>query len=174
MARFSRNEKAGIVYDPSVTITLGTLAAAAAITANSKIDGSRLNGFRVLKSELWIGASGKTTGEGPVVIGLAFDADAANVALAMAADPQADGRQTGDKVANTEAKFPVFPIAMIGKAETKIGIESVTMKHTLKPQWSAPEGSGLQYFAFNADTGALTTGTVVEIFAKHFGVWLND
>ncbi len=165
---FGKSGQGQIVYD-DVTITLSTLGAAAAIVAQSRIDAARLHGFRVLKTEYFIEATGKTSGEGPIMIGLAVDVTATGVKNAIESDPQS----TGDEVGQAEALTPVWPLKMLPKAFTNGDIGEYVSMRSVNPGWSVPEGLGMQWWAFNMGA-SLTTGTVIRIFAKHFGVWLRD
>ncbi len=174
MARFSKNEKAGIVYD-DVEIALSTLGSKAAILSESKIDSLREQGFRVLKTQYWIEFLGKADGEGPLVVGLSCGQDAAHLAGAISADPQGQF-DTPEEVANEAAKRPVWPLYLIARSALKSGTAGFANFDTqeLKPQWSAREGGHFDWFVYNMDGGALTTGCTIRIFAKHFGVWLDD
>lgn len=162
-----------LLYD-DVVITLSTLGAATAVTATSKIDNSRENGFRVIKTQYWVDWFGKTAVEGPLMVGIAFGVNASEIAETISDDPQSRLKDFND----AETRRPVFPLVMIPTASTDAG--GVTPSQGAFPmseitlRWSAPEGSSVLWFAFNAGGGALTTGAGVAIFAKHFGVWLND
>ncbi len=169
MARFSKNPLAGIVRDET-DITLSTLGAQTAIVAASRIDTSRLNGFRVLKTQYWIGVQGKTTAEGPVEIGAEIGLDATEVKECIEADPQ----NSGEAGAIEQSLRPVWPLVMIKREGTGILTWMDGQFREWKPQWSVPEGQGLFWYAFNYGGSALTSGTVVKIIAKHFGVWLRD
>ncbi len=157
------------VYDEAVTFAIGALAALDCIGLNTKIDGSRKSGMKVVKSEIWVDYAGKTDVEGPVLFGVAALLNAAEIEVALEADPQ--GRAN---VENNQSRRPVWPLLMIAKDGTKNVNRSLIMPLEVKPSWSIPEGEDYTYWAYNMDTSALTSGLVLEIFAKHTGVWLKD
>lgn len=164
MAKNSDN--LAIVYD-DVSFALGTLGAKGGALANSKIDASRLNGFRVVKVEYWACYSGKTAAEGPIMVGLSFGQASADIDACIEADPQGhlEDRDDGD------TKRPLFPLFMLEKDNAS---SSEAIHGTINPRWSVPEGYAMNYFAYNMDGSALTTGTEIQIFAKIYGVWLRD
>lgn len=162
------SENLDIVYD-DVTITLGALAAKDAISSDSKIDAARLQGFRVMKTEYWIDYSGKATGEGPVMVGFSMNHTVGEVEEAFEADP---GDRTS--IQNAQAKRPVWPLKMIPAHAVQLDVPDKVLGGTFNPRWSCIEGKAAIWWAYNMDSSALTTGTVIRIFAKHFGVWLRD
>ncbi len=170
--KFTTNTKSGIVYD-FITIALSTLGTLTAILGPSKIDASREMGFRVLRTEYWLEYEGKTDNEGPIIFGLSVDMTVSQIANAISADPQ--GRDPEASEANLRAKFPIFPLKMLSEQSTESpgGGNAIISMDVAKVGWSLPEGSHLDFFAFNLGS-ALTTGTVIRVFAKHFGVWLDD
>ncbi len=169
MGKFSDNAMAGIVWE-EVNITLGALAEDTAVSAASKIDASREQGFRVLKTQYAIDVVGKTNDQGGILIGLNHNLSVAEVAEALAADPQ--GSPGKDRPENEQAMRPIWPLKFVPVTVTSIE-EKLLNFEEVKINWSIMEGSTLNWFAFNTG-GLLTTGTVVNIIAKHFGVWLKD
>lgn len=164
----SKSENLSILYD-AATITLGTLGSITAITGNSKIDASRRQGFRVMKVEYWLDYYGKTANEGPIMVGWSPTQNASEIAETFQADPQGS-----DEIApNANAKAPVFPLQQIVYADTQAS-EDFGKMGTFNPRWSTPEGVGAVWFAYNMGGAGLTTGTVVRVFAKYYGVWLRD
>lgn len=161
-------ENLAIIYD-DVELALGALAGKDAIAAPSKIDASRENGFRVMKTEYWMIFYGKTTAEGPIMVGLAPNLAAASIEETIEADPQS---RTDDQV-TPDSKRPVFPLEIIDYTEVDM-TNLQPYKGEVKIRWSIPEGNNLNWFAYNMNAAGLTTGTVVRIFAKHYGVWLRD
>ncbi len=120
---------------------------------------------------------GKTTDEGPIIIGVACNTVASQVELIMENDPQAPS-STDERGKGNYVKA----LHMIGKDELKIPIATDGDDRSWLPMtvsygkngWSIPEDQALSYWAYNMDDAALTTGTTMEIFAEHFGVWLRD
>ncbi len=164
---FSTAERSGIVYDNG-QITLGGLANATAVLVGSKIDSARLNGFRILKSEIWLHWRDFTAGEGPIMAGLSVGNSQAEVEGTFTADPQS----SQDELANTQAKLPVFPIAMFSAQNAAQLLVDHHGFMTLL--WSVIEGVNLDWYVHNISGAALTTGSNLKFFAKHYGVWLRD
>lgn len=163
------SENLHILYD-NVEIALGGLAAGDAISADSRIDNSRLNGFRVMKTEYWLDYYDKTTDEGPIMVGFSMNHSVAEVEEAFEADPQASTDDTN----NFRAKRPIWPLEMIARDSTELG-SGDQRSGSITPRWSCPEGNTAIWWAYNCDlTNPITTGTKVRIFAKHYGVWLRD
>ncbi len=160
-----------IVYD-DLSIDVGALPSKDAIAVSSKIDTARENGFRVMKTEYFIDFEGKTSGEGPLMVGFAANHNAGEIEEAIEADPQS----SHDDEANLHAKRPVWPLAMIPEASSARSstgsLEQIMGK--FNPKWTVPEGEGAVWWAYNMDGAILTTGTIINIFAKHYGVWLRD
>jgi len=159
-------------YDNNGTLTLGAQGALDVLSTNTKIDGARKQGFRVTKSNWFFQATGKTATEGPIIIGIACNADAAEIEAAIEADPQApsddDSRGMG---------VYIKPLFLMGIAQTEFPAagDAVMKPFTVsygKNGWSIPEDQALTVWAYAM--GALTTGTVIRFFAEHFGVWLRD
>lgn len=165
MAKNSENLE--ILYD-DVVIDVGALASKDAISVDSKIDSSRLNGFRVMKTEYWISYEGKTTAQGPIMVGYSPTLTAQQVENGIEADPQVSSAV--DETAKSKA--PIFPLEMIG-AEGTAKVED-SFKGSFNPRWSTPEGVSAIWWAYNMDAAVLTTGLLIHIFAKHYGVWLRD
>lgn len=105
------------------------------------------------------------------MVGFAPNIGTADIAEAIVGDPQS---RIEDQTEG-ETKRPVFPLEMITYPETSTeNQESWGAKGSFTPRWSVPEGSSANWFAFNMDAGAITSGTIIRIFAKHYGVWLRD
>ncbi len=156
-----------IVYDVQ-QIAASTLANSTAVTTGSKIDASRENGFRVTRTEWKIFARGGTAGDDPVVAGMAFGQNSTQITEALVADPQSRSVNAAAVLANDQTMRPVFPLAAFGGAVERV------REGVAKPNWSAPETGNLSWFVFNFGPDALTTGLIINFFAKHFGVWLRD
>ncbi len=166
MAKFNSNAMAAIQWDENF-ITLGALAQGAAVVSSSRIDDSRLQGYRVLRTDYFIQVKGMTAGNSAVVVGLAHDLSAGEIQEAIGADPQ----RSNDPTLSPRAMRPVWPLEIF--AANAEGNKLVT-KGTTNIGWSIPEGTLLEWFVVNMGDADLTTGTIVNILAKHFGVWLKD
>ncbi len=167
MGKFSDNTMAAIVWD-EVGITLGTLGSATVTGNDSKIDTARAQGFRVLRTEWFIIMDGLTQDEGPILVGLAHDLGATEIDECIEADPQ----RPNDPAVSEKANRPVWPLTYLWRDSAGNG--QIVDKGVIKLNWSIQEGTLLKWWAKNTDASALTTGAIVKIRAKHFGVWLKD
>ncbi len=165
MAKFSDNSMASIIWD-ELSVNLSTAISGAAVGVNSRIDASRLQGFRILKSQVFVALKDITEGEGPILIVMAHDLTATEVEETLGADPQ----RSGDPDLEARAMRPVWPVGLL--MET-VGGKTVLEKE-MKIGWSFPEGTILKFYAINRDNATLTTGASMNVTAKHFGVWLRD
>lgn len=164
------SENLNIVYD-DVTIDVGALASKDCIASASKIDSSRLNGFRIIKTEYWMDFEGKTAGEGPIMVGFSPLHSASEVEDTIEADPQSSAEMENNAV----AKRPVFPLEMYPTDGGDTNFEQQRIKKgSFNPRWSVIEGRSAFWWVYNMEGAALTTGMLVHIFAKHYGVWLRD
>jgi len=167
MGKFKDNAMATIVWD-DVNITLGALVATTAVIVSSKIDSTRLNGFRLLRTEYFMHMRGATTGNSPVLVGMAHELNSTEVLETIVADPQ----HKGDPQTENRALQPVWPWeVLMANAD---GDGRVWAQGVAKIGWSAMEGTTFRFFAFNFGPADLTTGAIIHIVAKHFGVWLRD
>ncbi len=164
---FGKDGQGQILHD-TVILALGALAAGDTISAITKIDGTRSQGFRILKTEVMISHKGLGGGEGPVVVGLALNNNAAEIEEALEADPQ--GPQ--DVPAAEQTTRPVWPLAMI--TQTDLGQVNNGMPIDKNLRWSFSEAQAMSVWGFNVDDSVLTTGGQVIFSMKHFGVWLRD
>lgn len=166
MSKFTEGK--GAIYSETVDITLSTLAAKDVISAATKQDGSRAQGFRFLKSEVFVAANGLAAGE-YIMVGLSGPTmDAVEVEEAIEADPQSPD----DRSPVEHAMRPYWPLCILGGEANSGGM--TIWQGEWKPRWSFTESVALSVWVYNLTTGALTTGCVVNVFMKHFGVWLND
>ncbi len=158
------------LYDESVIISVASLAAKDAIAAASKIDASREVGFRVLKTEGWAFLKAAVSDE-VVIFGVdAFILSAAGVEESIESDSQSPF-----DFANVEkASRPVFPLGALSGLSAQPG-NGILVHFTNEIPWTYPEGTGMEWWAYNPDDDALSAGSQqVIIFAQHQGVWLRD
>ncbi len=162
-------------FEVDTLLTVGALAASDLISVeSSQIRADRENGFRLVKSRIFVTMTGKTTAEGPITIGLAanFETDQAieDALEALPASSKSNvsrGKGTFIMILDQIGLVPtVFPASDegVGKHyEVSYG----------KNGWSVPEGSNLRYWARNQGAN-LSSGTLLIFVAEHFGVWLHD
>ncbi len=162
-------------YDENVTLALGALGALDAIDQSSKVDTGRGNGFRVIRARLAAMLEAKTATEGPIVWGIGMNVNAADLEAMFEADPSS----SATRILGPQRSY-IMPLGIIGKPATegaltgKGGETNIGQFVEITPNWSVPEGQNLNYWAYNMDSGALTTGTLIRIFAQLYGVWLRD
>ncbi len=164
-----------ITYEHDLSFALGALAANTALKGATKIDSSRLNGFRVAKVRLAATIRGKTTDEGPILWGLSANMSAAEIKAAIEADPQ-DSTADNSKGEGAWLTFlgQITHGSVEGPLTGGIGPDVSAPVMDVKVNWSVLEGKDFSLFAYNMDSGALTTGATIAAVLEIFGVWLRD
>lgn len=163
MSKFTEN-KGAIRYDNSVIIAAASLASLDVAGGASKLDDTCRQGFRILKTVGDIFCKSLAVGE-TLIYGLAVGLTAAEVEEALESDPQAPD----DPPASEQSMRAVFPIGSLHGGD-KIGDH-----FEFNLRWSVKEGNSLLWWIYNPDNDPLSAASQdVIIFAKHFGVWLND
>lgn len=159
----------GVIIRENTSITLGTLANGAAIKAT----GGQLaitEDFRIIKTEYLISFEGKTADENIITIGLADnELSVTEIAECLAVDGPLD---RNDHLKNEQVMRPVWELAQLG-AGTNGVIPDTGLPGERNLRWTFSDTDGWTWFAYNESGAALTTGTVVRIRAKHFGVWVT-
>ncbi len=151
-------------------VGIGTLADVTAIVLNTKIDASREQGVKIRQLKASMSYNGKTASEGPLIVGVAVELTAVEIAEAMNADPQ----RWDDTDAKDKGNRKVFPIWTI-PAGVLTGDDRNQKLEEINIPWKIiPEGSTLKWFVFNASGSTLTTGTIVHVHAAAVTEWLND
>jgi len=160
----------GVILRETNIITLSTLGAAAAIKAASNI--GLQEDFRLIKTEFFVFQTAMTADE-YVIIGISdTELSAAEVAQSYNVDGPVD---RNDNLANEQSHRPVWPICIITEGGT--GSDSdlpgggLPIEKTIR--WTFSDTEGFTFHAFNPGTAALTTGGVIHITAKHYGVWVT-
>ncbi len=166
-----------IQYEEDLTLALSTLGAATAIAQVSRIDSSRENGFRIAKLRIAALLEGKTAAEGPLSWGISCNMSASDIGTAIKADPQAAVNQNAARGEGTWLKM--LGLIALGATNAALtgtpgGDDKIAMFDEYVINWSVPEGQNFQIWAFNMDTGALTTGSLITAAMEIFGVWLRD
>ncbi len=169
-----------IQYEQDIQFALSTLGAATALKAATKVDASRLNGFRIAKVNVAATLRNKTASEGPILWGLQCNMSAADIKAAIESDPQSSTADN-DRGDGTWLKilgligFPTTDAPLtggVGPGATAVSLVAHMME--VKVNWSVIEGQDFSVFAFNMGSGALTTGTIIDAVLEIFGVWLRD
>ncbi len=153
-----------------VTIAAATLGALTAILGAGKQDAARLQGMKFKKIRASMEFTGKTVDEGPLLVGYAIDASTSEVSAALSADPQHRSDPTG-----VEQSFKVVPIWHIPKGfSASVGDGNDFLEDIYLPYKDLIEGSTLNWFVYNMDDAALTTGMLVDIAYVAVGEWQRD
>ncbi len=154
-------------------ITVGGLAAGAAVTTGTKIDASRLQGTRIHKMKYHFSFIGKTADEGPLVLGFhRANISATEIAEFYAADPQSSLDVPGIDQAN----FDVYPAVLIARQQTATAPIPDHMDgwRTLNWPWkNLPEDDAMNIHVCNISAGTVATGIFVDatvLFVEEFDV----
>lgn len=151
-------------------MSLGALAAKEAVTVAGSIDNTNEQGFKVLRTEWFIGIYQMKEDE-RILVGLCHDLTKEEVAEAINATP----KRAGDPGESEKAMRPIWPLANFAGGLSSTATDHFQDKGVAKLGWSFPEGTQLKWFAYNHDnSAALIGGIEVFVIAKHFGVWLRD
>ncbi len=131
------------------------------------MDASRLQGFRILKSEWFATLEDVTSGDSGLMFGVCHDLTTAEIVATFDADPQ----RAGDP---TESENALRPVWGFGVMSANDGGGVLHDKGEWKPQWSFPEGTELRIWARNTSADIWTTGAQLNLVQKIYGVWLKD
>ncbi len=155
-------------------VALSTLAGRAAIAINEEFDTPE-SSFLVKKIRYLLSMSGKTAGEGPLMVGLASgDASAAEIASAMTELNSLGPADTTETLTEDEA-WTVWQNTIKAFEENgQAGVITCYKEISLGKGMVARENQGIDAFIFNADPSALTTGISVKGIIQLWGVWLHD
>lgn len=166
---FGKDGKGQILRE-NCAIALSTLADATAIKATSGgLAGNMQEDFRIIKSEIFVYVEGHTVGEGLITIGLADnELSVAEIAECLDVNGPVD---RNDHLNAERVMRPVFEVCQIGETTMEIPNEGLPLEKTFR--WTFPAAEGWCWFAYNDSGAALTTGTIVRIRVKHYGVWLT-
>ncbi len=159
-------------------LALSTLGAATAATGSLAIDASRTQGVKLMQFKGAVEWNGKTAGEGPLVVGLSIDLSSSEVAEAIIADPQ----HVNDVPATEQGNRKVYPLFTIARKSTDgtwsrgaMANDDAAEHADLKFPWrELTEGQGIQFWVFNRDASALTTGTEISLDWDAVQEWLRD
>ncbi len=164
-----------LIHD-SDNFALTALAAGAAVVDATKVDGSRAQGVTLKRVVGHIAVEQKTAGQGPLIIGIAAEENAANIAEAFAADPQRFGAAGSAEEANRR----VLPMLTIADDQTGLGnispgnLQDGRWWDWNVPSWKLEEGQNLVLFAYNADPSVTNDTGLVWWEAVFVTRWLDD
>ncbi len=147
---------------------LGTLAAATVIFGTTKIDGSRLNGFRIARAKFAGAIANKTAAEGPLMWGMCANCTINEVKAILEADPQSSVKDDAKGVGQW-----VKPLGFISLGTTNQDLPRGQPFVDVKVNWSVIEAQSFNMFVFNMGA-QLTTGASLLGWLEAQGVWLRD
>ncbi len=166
----------GVIIRESVTITLGALGAGSIIlsTAGNRISGNLGEDFRIIKTEYVLASANRTSDEGTVHIGIANgELTAAEVGEAISPGGPTD---RNDRLNQERAERAVWLLGTLGPStdiSTGGGSPGFVLPYEKTLRWTFSNPEAWDWFALNVGPAALTAGTIVDIRAKHFGVWVT-
>ncbi len=168
---FGKDGKGVIIHETNI-ITLGTLADGAAVIAD--VDAIILTeDFRSLKTEFFIGTNESiAAGDGPIYIGIADGELTAPEIAEQLAQNGPLGRN--DNLRTERGMRPIWVLDVFGPGQQNgTGDKAFHGMAKKNLRWTFSNPAGWNWFAFNQSGGALVTGTVIRLRAKHFGVWVT-
>ncbi len=165
----------GIIIREDVSITLGALASQSAVKS---VGGAALQttSFRILKTEYFIVMTTSWAAENDqVLLGIANgELSAAEIAACINANGPDD---RNDRVKAELASRGVWMFDHLREQPGQtLGVNEIVndnRKNEFAIRWTFTPTEGWDWFVFNPLDGAITTGPVFRIFAKHYGVWVD-
>ncbi len=148
--------------------TVGAIAANTAQLSTTKIDASRLQGAVPRKIDYQLDFTGKTAGDGPLIVGLSVGLSIAQITEYFNSDPQ----RFGEPGESEESHRPILVLGVLGRHRTA-ALETPWLTINW-PGWHVLEGVDLNAFVFNIDGSGFTTGTLVSLVLNIRGDWRND
>lgn len=155
-------------------LSLGALAAETTAVTPLKPDTAREQGAEIVKVKAHWGLDGKTTDEGPIIIGFSAGLTGQEITDSIRSDPTS----FTDASEFSDSRRRLYPWAVINYGATSKSGEG-TLHSALEwlkdfPKWDIIEGSALSFWAHNCASQALTTGAKVYYEARITQRWLKD
>lgn len=162
---------ADILHEFYEAVAIGALASQTALKiGNDYISTGMAATFLTKRIELSV-AVAMTGGEGPLLVGIARGE--LTVAEIKTALQSANDNGPVDQLEMQAHVHELFWAELIENHTNHV----TTIKRTLKLGGGKGipmlEDVGWQWFVYNTSSGALTTGGVISIWARHFGKWLD-
>ncbi len=176
---FGKDGKGVIIHAGIVRGALGALPAQSFTTMSATLVDFNTNdsAVRILKGEILFDIHSKTTGDGPVMIGLCdgqyTDAELEEAFEAFGTPWTVTGGCVYDRAQSAgpeheQSQRPIWPLLLVPNNETNQLPEEFGNPIIWNPRWTFHES--LKVFAFNMEQAALTTGMLVTCYAKLYGV----
>ncbi len=157
-----------------VNLNLSTLGSKAAILANTPILAANDTGFELEIFKVAMHMKGKTAAEGPLSWGLSSGLSNSQIADAINAVPTKIAEEAVERANRKVQPFEMIP-------ETFTDLTATPDRQGIPYQNRMPifgrdytEGDALNFYVFNHDGSALTTGTNVRWLGVMFGRWKDD
>ncbi len=166
---FGKDGRGVIIHGHSGPVALTTLGAKTSIQIASF---PATEDFRLLKLESHFIGLGFTPADDSVIIGLA-DGELSQAEIVECID--ADGPlDRNDNLARERAERPVWilPGILPSMPATASPAEGYFFNEWTK-RWTFSNPEGFQFFAFNPDSDALTTGSTIVTIFTGYGLWLS-
>ncbi len=166
MPSFDKTKNSGIITQLD-GFTLGTLADATALKQDNPLPITQ--DFRVLSVDLQATLDASTANEGPIALGIANDDLTVSE---IGSSINTDGPLSpGDRGRQESAERAVFIFdSFYHDAD---GNGKLVISGRFKVRWTFYSGSGgWTLFCFNHGGAALTTGGIIRLTAKFYGVWV--
>ncbi len=163
-----------VIIKETQTTALGALAAGAAVAV---VGPAITDDYRIIKTEVHAQIEGLTAGEGNgLIFGIANgDLSASQIAESLVTDGPVNASDR-DK-AEEAGRFTrmLSGSALMPDANTIRDFPNdhggPIIEKTIR--WTFSKGVGWDWWVFNNDGSALTTGATLRLVATHYGVWVN-
>ncbi len=162
----------GVIINEFRTQSIGTLATNTGIIIDTKL--ATLERFRMLKAQIYALVTGVTSGE---LRGLQFGLADGQFTLAQIEEAMEANGPLGpnNDVTADQVERPVWVIGQVENADdTEIAFMNDEGGNMLviKPRWTFARAKSWNWFVYNLGV-APTSGAVVKIRVKSFGVWVT-
>lgn len=165
MPGFGKDGKGQIGYSQSLT-SLGTLAATTALSCTGAP--ALTEDFRVTKLDYWMAVDGLAGGE-RILVGMADgELSISEIEEALESGPI----DRNDNAVLEQSHRPVWPLEILQGTSTVVEGKTVA-QGSVTPRWTFGDADSWEWWVYNLESGALTTGADLKIFTKWFGVWVT-
>ncbi len=174
--KLTKFDDTGVIIHENRLQALVTLASETALIVGTKL--AMTDAFRMLKSEIVSHIFQMTAGEGGrLALYLCHgDLSVAEISDALSGDGPLS---RGDIEASMRAKRPIFLAGQydadeVGTTAHLTNIMTGGHGSIMKPRWTFPDGGvGWNWVVYNFSSTALTTGAVLIIQNKAYGLWVG-
>ncbi len=170
---FGKDGKGQIIYD-SNRQDLAALAANDAVLLPGRNATNMVDDFRIIKMDYWIGifpATGITVLNGPIMFGVA-DGELTAAQIEAALEGTVLNASDTDLETSMRAVWPL-EIFMLPDPNGGTGSDPLVRSGSKNLRWTFHNPGGWTYWVYNMSAFALTTGSVIDVITKNFGVWVS-